>query len=181
MTVGTYTYGSAAGVAQYVGYMPGAERHFTDATLPTLTTVELMLDQIASEINLKLAEAGYTITLAATVLADAPQAHAYLKQCNEVGAAARVLMTMPLEADPDSETRPNFAAIYKTQLKGIDGSGLESLGLVRSSGASGNLRMVRTGQTDSAGVKRKPLFWIGQFAPTGLREEQATGYDDNSS
>ena len=167
MSVDTYTYGSADGVGRYVGYMPGTERHFTEATVPSLDTVEGILDQVASEIHLQLADNGYQIDLAADVLADAPHAHAFLAQCNNLGAAARVLMTMPYEADPDSETRPNFAKLYKDQIAKIEGGGLEGLGLVRPSTLAGNLRMSNTGQFNTDGSTKKPLFWRGQFSPPG--------------
>ena len=168
MSVGLYTYGSAAGVVRYIGYMPGTERHFTEATTPSLETVEGVLDQVASEMHLALAENGYTVSLAATVLADAPLAHAFLAQCNNLGCAARVLMTMPYEADPDSETRPNFAKLYKDQLAKIEGAGLGVLGLVQPSTAVGNLRMSNPGQFHSDGTTKKPLFWRDQFAPPGM-------------
>ena len=174
--VGEKTYGTAPGVSRYVGYMPGTERHFTDATVPSLASVNDILDQVAAEIHLELAVNGYQIDTAATVLADAPMAHAFLAQCNNLGAAARVLMTMPLEADPDSEIRPNFSKIYKDQLAKIEGGGLEALLLVRPSTTSGNLRMSNTGQKDAAGTDKKSLFWLGQFMPPGLRIEEETRY-----
>ena len=176
MTVGVYTYGSAVGVGSYVGYMPGTERHFTEATTPSLDTVNDVLDQVASEMHLALAESGYSVDLAATVLADAPRAHAFLAQCNNLGCAARVLMTMPYEADPDSESRPNFAKLYKDQLAKIEGSGLESLGITKPSTAIGNLRMSNPGQFNSDGTTKDPMFWRGQFTPPGLRVDPEPEY-----
>ena len=170
MSLGLYTYGSVAGVVVYVGYMPGGqERHFTESTVPSESTVESILDQVASEINLLLADNGYQIDLAATVLADAPRAYDFLAQVNNLGAAARVLMTMPMDIDPDIDTRPSFAAMYKDQLKKFEGGGLETMGLIRPSNLAGNLRMANTGQFNADGTTKLPLFHRGQFAPPGLR------------
>ena len=172
MSLGDFTYGSVAGVAVYVGYMPGSqERHFTEATVPSSATVESILDQVAAEINLLLADNGYQLDKAEDVLSAAPRAHDFLAQVNNLGAAARVLMTMPMDIDPDIDTRPSFSAMYKNQLTKFEGGGLETMGLIRPSNLSGNLRMANTGQFNSDGTTKKPLFWRGQFAPTGLRED----------
>lgn len=62
MTVSTRSYGTAAGVAAYVGVFTAAGS-FTTATKPTLANVEAWIDQVSALLNTALAKRGFTVPL----------------------------------------------------------------------------------------------------------------------
>lgn len=162
MAVDTYTYGEVVGIGRLVGYLPGVEdRLFSEATVPSTTNVELLLDTVATEIQSYLAKNGYPVDPAATVEADAPRAFAFLRATNEIGAAALLLQTFPYEADPDSESRPNWDKLYRQRLDLIDDKALDNLGLTASVSQSSNLRS--GSWKDGDGNVKKPLFERAQF------------------
>ena len=155
MAVGTYTYGTVAGVEQRVGWVVD-DRTFATGTTPTLTEVEGILDQVASEIHRALAESGYPVSTKTTVTTDAPRAATWLTSLNEDGAASRVMMMSPYEAMPDSENRPPYETKFKNGLKAIAGIFLEQLGLSRERALSAYL--VSGSYKTTTGNVKKPLF-----------------------
>jgi hypothetical protein len=70
MAVSVRSYGTAAGVAAYVGVFT-ASGVFSTATKPTLLQVESWIDQVSALLNTALAKRGFTvpITQADAVLA----------------------------------------------------------------------------------------------------------------
>lgn len=104
MAVDANTYGTVARVEAMVGDLV-ADRTFADGgspTIPSLTEVELFLDDVASEINVELDYMNYTVPVSAS---NFPAAHAFLAAANSAGAAAKVLGMLPAESyvDPENE------------------------------------------------------------------------------
>lgn len=62
MAVSSRSYGTAAGVAGYVGVYT-ASGSFTTGTLPTLANVEAWIDQVSALLNTALAKRGFTVPL----------------------------------------------------------------------------------------------------------------------
>lgn len=62
MAVSARSYGTAAGVAAYVGVYTSAGA-FTTTTLPTLANVEGWIDQISALLNTALAKRGFNVPL----------------------------------------------------------------------------------------------------------------------
>ncbi len=62
MTVSARSYGTAAGVAAYVGVFT-ASGAFTTATKPTLAQVESWIDQVSALLNTALAKRGFTVPM----------------------------------------------------------------------------------------------------------------------
>jgi hypothetical protein len=132
MTVKATTYGKVTGVEAYVGHIVQG-RKFTSETSPSTEQVEAFLDEVASDIHFRLVQAGFAIATKAALAIAAPRVADWLEQLNNIGATARVLRAMPYDADPDSEIRPSYQAMYEKMAK-LMNSSLEDLGL--SLGAS---------------------------------------------
>lgn len=62
MSVSARSYGTAAGVAGYVGVYTSAGA-FSTTTLPTLANVEAWIDQVSALLNTALAKRGFTVPL----------------------------------------------------------------------------------------------------------------------
>lgn len=162
MSVKDTTYGTVAGIQVRVGWMVSS-RTFSGSTTPNTTQVEGILDQIASEIHAKLAEAGYPISTKAVVTAAAPRAADWLEQLNEDGASALLLMTNPVAGDPEEDKDPSgyWKSRYKEGLKMIKGTFLSFLGLSRDREMSDHLVSGSYKNTD--GEKKLPIFTRNVF------------------
>lgn len=88
------TYGTVIGVEMLVGDIV-ASRTFTDTTIPSYDTVQDLVFGVAAEINVELRQNGYYAPVRA---ADDPIAYEYLAHCNNSGASARALSTLPMES-----------------------------------------------------------------------------------
>ena len=88
------TYGSVAAVELLVGDIV-ANRTFTDTTVPSFDTIQDLVFGVAAEMNVELRQNGYYAPVRA---ADDPIAYEYLAHCNNSGAAARALSTLPMES-----------------------------------------------------------------------------------
>ena len=101
MAVGANSYGTVAKVEARVGDLV-VGRVFGTGTIPTKVHVELLIDDVASRINMELRAQGYTVPVANT--GSDVEAYAYLQYANSAGAAALVLNILPgVVLDPDSE------------------------------------------------------------------------------
>ena len=101
MAVGANSYGTVAKVAARVGDLV-LGRTFSTGTQPKLAEVELLIDDVASRINMELRAQGYTVPVANS--GSDIEAYNYLRYANSAGAAALVLNTVPgVVLDPDSE------------------------------------------------------------------------------
>ncbi len=173
MTLGSYTYGTVARVEALAGDVV-ASRTFGTGTTPTLAQVETLLDDIASEMHMAMAAAGYTIPTSAEVTANAPRAAGWLALTNSYGACALVMQSLPYEAQtaalPDAPpSRGNwFRKRYEDGLKQIKGGVLATLGLSQSTAVS---ELPYAGQRlDDDGNVKLPLFTRGMSDYPGSRE-----------
>ena len=124
MTVKSSTYGTVAGVEARVGFVVET-RHFTETTTPSVAQAERYLDQVADELNGRLAARGYPVPAVDTDF------KALLARINEDGAAVYTAMSHPYEADPEREERSPISfwkAQYEAGLKLIDSRLGEALG-----------------------------------------------------
>ena len=158
MAVDTYTYGTVDGVQALVGDA-AADRTFATFTVPSDTEVEGFLDDIASELHAALAEAGYPVELAATLLASYPRVYRVLHYANNVGTAAYLVDSFSGEAIASPDDLQTVATRtqrlyrrYNRLLKNIKGNALERLGLVRST---------KVGAGMATSVTSDPRFFRG--------------------
>lgn len=169
MAVKATTYGTVLGVEKYIGHIVD-KRKFTSETSPSVEQVEAFIDEVASDIHIRLTEAGYDVLTKAALIIAAPRVADWLEQLNNIGAVARVLRSMPYEADPDSETRPSFQAMFEKMCKMMASTTLEDLGLT-SSGVSPSSEMLGSGSyDDSDGNVKLPVFKRGMFDFPGTQE-----------
>lgn len=155
MGVGIYTYGTTARTQVLIGDLV-AGRLFTTETLPTLTQMEGLLDDVAAEMNAVLTGAGYTVDTAALVATNYPRTSDYLAMLNSVGAAALVLQTLPsiaytagVEGEGGGRLQM-LQARYKAGLKMIE---QRRLSLGRSA-----IRVKANQRLDEDGNEKEPLF-----------------------
>jgi hypothetical protein len=159
MAVNAYTYGEVSGVSRRVGWVVGRGREFTGNTVPTDLDVELLLDQVASEIHATLADNGYPINTKAAMTTASAQASPFLQRVNEDGAAAELLMTFAVAGDPeDTSPKPHtfYRKRYERGLELLKGAFLESAGVSRSTSLSNNLDS--GSWKDSSGNEKLPVF-----------------------
>jgi hypothetical protein len=162
MAVGANTYGTVARMEALIGDLVDS-RAFSTSTTPKLAQVEVLLDDVASEINVLLEEGLYAIPVA---VADDPVAHAYLVSINSFGAAVLVLGTLPEGsfAEEGDGRAATYAKAYSNGLMLIRRQGLKA--------ARAENRFARTfagSQEDSDGNKKLPIFKRGRFDYPGSR------------
>lgn len=167
MAVDANTYGSVAGVERLVGDVV-ASRTFGASTVPTTTQVELLLDDIAAELNSLLDTVGYTAKISSSGF---PLAYNYVAAANNYGAAAAVLKTIPGQASigPEGEELGNARAnMYQARFNDC----LERIKKrqLRAGMREGRLANVYTGaQKDDDSNVKLPLFKRGQDDYPGSR------------
>jgi len=162
MAIDSYSYGTEEGVEVKAGWVvPG--RDFDGTTTPTDAEVHNIIDLIASEIHMALAEAGYPIDTKADVTTDAPRAVKWLEQLNEMGAASDIIQNFAIAGDPETGERPSgyWKSRYEAGLKRIAGGALDFMGLTRTRTLSSNL--VGTWYKNTDGQVKLPFFKRGQF------------------
>lgn len=130
-------------------------RSFTTTTVPTLDQVCLILDQTATELNRELDAAGYSAPVSTGDII----ATEWLRNINEMGAAALVLGTLPITAiTPESEDAGAnrgqlYQGFYNRALTTIQEQRL------RASRRRQRLGAVFSGsQSDSDNNRKLPLF-----------------------
>lgn len=157
MAVDGDSYGTIAGVQLLIGDIVDS-RTFSVSTVPTLVEAEKAIDDVADELNSLLDVYGYT---APVVLADFPFAYGMLRSCNEAGAAARLLGSVPPNVyDPDEEIldagnsrQQTYQNILNKCFKRIRDQEL------RADRRQGKLGNVFAGsQEDASGNKKVPLI-----------------------
>ena len=158
MSVNDYTYGTVTGIQAKMGWVVPT-RVFSGNTVPTVSQVENILDQIASEIHAKLTEAGYPVSTKVIVTSNAPRAVKWLEMLNEAGACAEIAMSFAIAGD--SQSGADYPASYwknryKEGKEMIMGRFLNDLGLTRTNALSSHL--VSTSYEDTDGVVKEPFF-----------------------
>jgi hypothetical protein len=166
MAVSDYTYGTVVGLQVKAGWVVSS-RTFTVSTVPSTSEVEGVLDNIASEIHMRLAKHGYPVYTKAVVVASAPRVATFLGQLNELGAAAELIQTYAIAGDPTDGSRPSgyWKDQFKQGLEQIASGALDYLGLTRERALSSNL--VGTWVEDENGNEKKPLFKRNMFDVPG--------------
>ena len=169
MAVSTFTYGSNDGVHLRVGWLIPGKAAFGATTEPSSGDVDVILDQVASEIHAKLAENGYPVNTSAVVLADAPRAHKFLSKLNEDGAASYLLQISPVANNPETGESPAvfWKKRYEEGLKIIASPALDKMSLSRDESLS-NL-LASGSYKDENGNEKKPYFKRGAFDFPGSR------------
>lgn len=169
MAIDSYSYGTSAGVTQKAGWVV-PDRTFASGSTPSDTEVHNIIDLVASEIHMAMAEAGYPRDTKDDVTISAPRAVKWLEQLNEMGAAADIIQNFGIAGDPENNERPSgyWRKRYEDGLKLINGSALERMGLARTKDLSVN--MVGTWYKNTDGERKKPLFKRGQFDYPSSRE-----------
>ena len=157
MAVGANTYGSVARVSALVGDVVAA-RTFGAGTVPTVTEVEGILDDIASEINVELEGARYTLETASDLATNQPRVSDFLIALNSWGAAAAVLDTLPLISvaaglDGAGEGGGRRDALNRRYLSGLKRIREKRLNATRSA-----IRVKVGSAVDDDGNVKKPIF-----------------------
>lgn len=168
MTVAANTYAAVTDIERLIGDIVDS-RTFTASTTPTVTEVELELDNAAAELNAALDAVGYTVPVDED---DYPTAYAYIKAANAYGAAAVILSTVPAEGfepseeveSPATSRAQTYANKFKSAIKRIESEKLRAGRRVR------RLERVFTGsQQDDNGNEKKPIFTRGMDDYPGRR------------
>ena len=100
VAIDSSSYGTKAGIEALIGDIVDS-RTFTASTTPTETEMVKAIDDVADMINVLLDSVGYIVPVDSS---DFPVAHGFLVGCNEAGAAARLLGSVPPNVyDPNEE------------------------------------------------------------------------------
>jgi hypothetical protein len=168
MAIGDNTYAEAVDVQRLIGDIVES-RTFTTGTVPTLAQVEEELDNAASELNVALDDAGYTVPVDET---DWPTAYEWIKAANTYGAAAVLLSTIPSDGyEPDEEVESpattraqTYGNKFKSALKRIEKNKL------RAGRRKDRLADTFAGsQEDDDGNTKAPIFIRGMDDYPGRR------------
>lgn len=168
MSLNATTYGTIVGLTPKCAWLV-PDRAFDGSSIPTLTEAEEALNQTASQIHAKLAEAGYAIETLTTVTSDAPRAEEWLARVNEAGAAADLIQGFAIADDPEARTTPSafWRKIFEDGLKMIAGSFLSEMGLSKNREKSQYLTATSLDNED--GKEKLPLFRRSTFDAPGAR------------
>lgn len=100
MATSSDSYGTSTGIERLIGDI-FVSRAITSTTVPTLSQVELSIDDMGSELNRELAASGFQIPVSTSAN---PIEHRWLESINNYGAAALILGSIPMTAiSPGSE------------------------------------------------------------------------------
>ena len=159
MPVGANSYGTASGVAAYVGVYTIAGA-FTTATKPTLANVESWIDQASAILNTALAKRGFTIPLtqATAVLAAASLVEQLVSDLAQAAnSSGRFFSERFLERGVS-----NWAVIRNDISNWVEeyASGLEELGVQRGSPSATEIGFRAV---DEGGNATNPIFQRKQF------------------
>jgi len=150
------TYGTVERVEARVGDLVSG-RKFLNTTVPTVTEVESLLDDVAARINGELRINGYTVPVAT---GDDPEAFAWLRAANSAGAAAMVLNSVPGESMEPDATSPEVTRIrglwaeLNAVLKAIKDGSFPATRSVTSK----VMKAYAGSQEDEDGKETKPAF-----------------------
>lgn len=159
MPVSARSYGSAAGVAAYVGVYTAAGV-FSTSTKPTLANVENWIDQVSALLNTALAKRGFNVPL---TQADAALAATSLVEqlvsdlAQAANSSGRFFSERFLERGVS-----NWAVIRNDISAWVEeyASGLEELGETRGAASATNIGYR---STDASGQETAPIFQRKQF------------------
>lgn len=170
VTVNEYTYGTVDGMHRRIGWLTEGKTYFDGDTDPTLEEVVATLDDIASDIHINLAGAGYPVNTNAALTSGSPRVQRWLQTLNEDGAAAFLGQQNPIAGNPENgENNPvaYWKARFKAGLKLIAEGGLDSLGLDRG---TTNASLLFSGSSqDENGNDKLPIFKRNTFDYPGSR------------
>lgn len=154
MAVGANTYGSVSGVERLVGDIV-QDRDFSTSTVPTEAQVELILDDIAADLNRALLASGYS----APISTGDSISRTWITSINNYGAAAQVLVTIPTTAiAPGQEQAAGGRSQYYQTLFDRAISQIEEHKL-SASRSRGRLGAIKSGsQSDTDGNRKLPSF-----------------------
>jgi hypothetical protein len=159
MSVGTNSYGSAAGVGALVPRYAGSTGGFDTTTRPTLAQVEALIDQVSSLINMILSKEGFAIPV---VQADAKLALTIFSQeevaaiCEGINGSGRFGPTTK------SPGKSRFSLITDDIQDFIESNsiGFEALGASRPVSTAGSIGFR---DTDESGHPTFPIFQRDAF------------------
>lgn len=157
MAIDSSSYGTKIGVEALIGDIV-ASRTFGAGTTPSETEMEAAIDAVANQINSLLDSVGYTVPVSN---ANFPIAFGFLKACNNAGAAARLLGSVPPNVyDPDEEIIDSGNSRQQTYINELN----RCFARIRKQEIRADRRVDRfehifTGsQEDSSGNTKLPLF-----------------------
>ena len=165
MATSSDSYGTSTGVERLIGDI-FVSRSITTTTVPTLSQVELAIDDIASELNRELAAAGFQVPVSTTAN---PMEARWLESINNKGAAADILSYIPMTAiSPGSEDAgSNRMELYQFQMNKALTAIIENR--FTAARTRGRLGAVYSGsQKDSDGNRKKPIFTRSDNNTPGL-------------
>lgn len=167
MATSSNSYGTSTGIERLIGDIV-VSRSFTTTTVPTLEQVELVVDDMAAELNRELSAAGYSVPVSTGAN---PNEALWLKGINEKGAAAVLLGTIPLTAivpggeDAGSNRMEMYQHMFNAALTTIKEN------RIRAGRIRGRLGAVHSGsQTDTNDNRKKPFFTRGDNNTPSLRK-----------
>lgn len=149
-------YGTSAGVAAYTRRIANSDGEFDNTTTPTLTEVEVFLDQVSDTLNGWLARAGYVVPVTAARAVDALARYANL------GAAGHVELSQRAggyDAEDENRRENKFFALFAEAREFIDSGALGQLGAAtQSNSAPPPLSGFRVGGRTRSGQAVRPMF-----------------------
>jgi len=154
MAVSARSYGSASGVAGYVGVytVSGA---FSTATVPTLANVEAWIDQVSALLNTALAQRGFTVPLtqADAVLAAKSLVEQLVSDLAQAANSSGRFFSEGFLAKGVS----NWAVIRSDISNWVEtyASGFEELGVARGAPSATDIGFR---DTDNSGAPTNPIF-----------------------
>ena len=166
MPTSSNSYGSSTGIERLVGDIV-VSRDFTATSVPTSDQVDLIIDDIASEINVALAANAYTVPVST---ADDPIVHRWLESINNYGAAAMVLGTLPMTAiaPGQEDVGVNRMEMYQAFFnRGMTRIADKKVAAARTRGRLG--AVFAGSQEDSDGERKTPIFTRGMDRTPGTR------------
>lgn len=167
MATSTNSYGNTTGVERLIGDIV-VNRAFSTTSVPTLGQVELIIDDVASEMNISLSANGYSVPVST---ASDPITHRWLESINNYGAAAITLGTLPMTAIAPGQEGAGanrmemYMALYNRAINRIEEK------KVRSSRSRERVSgIIYTGSQETTDGERKlPIFKRGADKTPGTR------------
>lgn len=155
MATSSDSYGTSTGIERLIGDI-FVSRAVTSTTVPTLSQVELSIDDMGAELNRELAAAGFQVPVSTTVN---PIEARWLESINNYGAAALILGTIPMTAitpgseDAGSNRMEMYSSFFNRALASIKDQRFTAARI------RGRLGAVFGGsQQDSDGNRKLPIF-----------------------
>lgn len=167
MATSTNSYGNTTGVERLIGDIV-INRAFSTTTVPTLNQVELMIDDIAAELNVALSANGYSVPVST---ASDPITHRWLEGINNYGAAALALGSLPMTAispgqeDAGTNRMEMYQAFFNRAITRIEDKKVRASKSPRT-----RLGAVISGsQQTTDGDRKLPIFKRGADKTPGTR------------